>query len=159
MAGSKWLHAAVHGAVIGIEVVPGQAVQVGQTLLVQEAMKMEVPLLAPSAGRVGAIAVAVGEVVPEGTPLLTLEPVDEAALAAGTNAPIGPATPAQPPGPRPDLLALQARLAQTQDAARPEAVARRHAAGRRTAREVVAELLDPGSFSEYGALAVAASTV
>jgi len=82
--------------------------------------------------------------------------VDEAALAAGTNAPIGPATPAQPPGPRPDLLALQARLAQTQDAARPEAVARRHAAGRRTAREVVAELLDPGSFSEYGALAVAA---
>ena len=42
----QWLTAAVHGAVIGIEVTPGQAVGAGQTLLVQEAMKMEVPLAA-----------------------------------------------------------------------------------------------------------------
>jgi acetyl-CoA carboxylase carboxyltransferase component len=42
------------------------------------------------------------------------------------------------------------------DAARPEAVARRHALGLRTARENVADLCDPGSFIEYGALAIAA---
>jgi acetyl-CoA/propionyl-CoA carboxylase biotin carboxyl carrier protein len=73
MAGSQWLHAAVHGAVIGIEVTPGQVVVAGQTVLVQEAMKMEVPLLAPRAGVVRAITVAVGDVVPEGTPVLALE--------------------------------------------------------------------------------------
>ncbi len=58
--------------------------------------------------------------------------------------------------PRASLQAVLARQALTQDAARPEAVARRHAAGRRMARENIAELLDPGSFIEYGALAVAA---
>ena len=42
------------------------------------------------------------------------------------------------------------------DAARPEAVAKRHAQGLRTARENLADLCDPGSFIEYGALAVAA---
>src|SRR6478735_4537654 len=44
----------------------------------------------------------------------------------------------------------------TLDAARSEAVGRRHAAGGRTARENVADLVDPGSFVEYGGLAVAA---
>jgi acetyl-CoA carboxylase carboxyltransferase component len=50
---------------------------------------------------------------------------------------------------------LQRRRAATDDAARPEAVARRHEAGGRTARENVADLVDPGSFVEYGRLAVA----
>ncbi|MBC7682832.1 MAG: biotin carboxylase [Ferruginibacter sp.] len=51
---------------------------------------------------------------------------------------------------------MRQRQAFTHDAARPEAVAKRHAQGLRTARENVADLCDPGSFSEYGALAVAA---
>jgi acetyl-CoA carboxylase carboxyltransferase component len=42
------------------------------------------------------------------------------------------------------------------DAARPEAVARRHEHGRRTARENLADLLDEGSFVEYGPLLFAA---
>ncbi|MDQ2628746.1 MAG: carbamoyl-phosphate-synthetase, partial [Actinomycetota bacterium] len=44
----------------------------------------------------------------------------------------------------------------TRDAGRPEAVAKRHRHGRRTARENIADLVDPGSFVEYGALALAA---
>jgi acetyl-CoA carboxylase carboxyltransferase component len=48
------------------------------------------------------------------------------------------------------------RHAVTQDAARPDAVAKRHALGLRTARENIADLCDEGSFNEYGALAVAA---
>jgi acetyl-CoA carboxylase carboxyltransferase component len=61
-----------------------------------------------------------------------------------------------PAGPRQDLLRLQQRGALLTDAARPEAMARRHASGLRSARENVTDLLDPGSFTEYGALAVAA---
>ena len=41
------------------------------------------------------------------------------------------------------------------DAARPEAVAARHAAGHLTARERIAALCDPGSFAEYGVQAQA----
>src|SRR5262249_17761965 len=55
-----------------------------------------------------------------------------------------------------DLEELLARRALTEDAARPEAVARRHEAGARTARENVDHLVDPGSFVEYGRFAIAA---
>jgi acetyl-CoA carboxylase carboxyltransferase component len=51
-------------------------------------------------------------------------------------------------------LLLRRRL--TEDAARPDAVARRHAAGARTARENIADLVDEGSFVEYGRFAIAA---
>ncbi len=44
----------------------------------------------------------------------------------------------------------------TTDEARPDAVARRRANGRRTTRENIADLCDPGSFTEYSSLAVAA---
>ncbi len=57
---------------------------------------------------------------------------------------------------RPELAELRERLAATTDAGRPEAVARRRRTGQRTARENVADLVDEGSFVEYGALAVAA---
>jgi acetyl-CoA carboxylase carboxyltransferase component len=57
---------------------------------------------------------------------------------------------------RPDLLELLARRALTEDAARPEAVARLHARGGRTARENVAALVDPGSLVEYGRFVTAA---
>lgn len=58
--------------------------------------------------------------------------------------------------PRDDLAELLRRRALTEDAARPEAVAKRHAAGGRTARENVADLVDPGTFVEYGRFAIAA---
>jgi len=54
------------------------------------------------------------------------------------------------------LTEVTARRFLTSDAARAEKVARRHAAGRRTARENVADLIDPGSFVEYGAFVTAA---
>jgi methylmalonyl-CoA carboxyltransferase 12S subunit len=57
---------------------------------------------------------------------------------------------------RADLAQALERRALTRDEARPDAVERRHAAGGRTARENVADLVDPGSFVEYGALAIAA---
>jgi acetyl-CoA carboxylase carboxyltransferase component len=57
---------------------------------------------------------------------------------------------------REDLAEVLARRALTEDAARPEAVERRHASGSRTARENIADLVDPGSFVEYGRFAIAA---
>ncbi len=57
---------------------------------------------------------------------------------------------------RDELAELLARRARTEDAARPDAVDKRHAAGGRTARENIADLVDPGSFVEYGRYAIAA---
>jgi acetyl-CoA carboxylase carboxyltransferase component len=57
---------------------------------------------------------------------------------------------------REDLAELLARRALTEDGARPDAARRRHAAGARTARENVEDLVDPGSFVEYGRFAIAA---
>lgn len=55
-----------------------------------------------------------------------------------------------------DLSELERRRERTEDTARPEAVARRHEAGGRTARENIADLVDPGSLIEYGRFTVAA---
>jgi acetyl-CoA carboxylase carboxyltransferase component len=59
-------------------------------------------------------------------------------------------------GIRPELLELRARLGATLDEERPEAVARRRKTGQRTARENIADLIDAGTFVEYGGLALAA---
>jgi acetyl-CoA carboxylase carboxyltransferase component len=57
---------------------------------------------------------------------------------------------------REDLLEVLARRKLTRDESRSEAVERRHAAGMRTARENLEDLVDPGSFVEYGRFAIAA---
>src|SRR4051812_35634703 len=68
-----------------------------------------------------------------------------------------PATlPSMPKEERADLEELLARRALTHDDARPDAVAKRHEQGGRTARENVADLVDEGSFVEYGRFAIAA---
>jgi acetyl-CoA carboxylase carboxyltransferase component len=156
MSTRRWLTAPVHGAVAALGAVPGQVVPAGHTLLLQEAMKMEVPLHAPGPGRVHALAVAVGDVVEQGTPLVDWEDLQAAAASTAVAPGAAPDRVAEPPALRADLQALHGRLAQLQDSARPQAAAQRHAAGHLTARQVVAGLLDANSFSEYGALAVAA---
>ena len=57
---------------------------------------------------------------------------------------------------REDLDELKKRTRLTTDAAREDAVARRHEAGGRTARENIEDLVDPGSLVEYGRFAIAA---
>ena len=57
---------------------------------------------------------------------------------------------------RADLAEALRRRSLTSDESRAEVVAARHAAGRRTARENLADLCDEGSFVEYGGLAIAA---
>jgi acetyl-CoA carboxylase carboxyltransferase component len=63
---------------------------------------------------------------------------------------------AEPAGPREDLEAVVARHALGLDPARPEAVSKRHGTGRRTARENLSDLIDEGTYVEYGPLIFAA---
>jgi acetyl-CoA carboxylase carboxyltransferase component len=131
---------------------PGDAVRLGQPLLVVEAMKMEHELRADADGRLADCLVAPGQTVQAGDLLWRI-----AAAATPDRATPADATPATAmTAEREDLRRWRERMAFVADAARPEAVARRHALGLRTARENVADLCDPGSFIEYGALAVAA---
>ena len=138
-------------------VAAGESVATGDVLVILEAMKMEHEIRALQAGRLAELYFQAGETVGEGEVLGTLAPLSEAAVSA---VPVQPQL-AEPPvasAQRADLKKLQDRLAFTQDAQRPEAVAKRHATGLRTARENIADLCDEGTFVEYGALAVAAQS-
>lgn len=139
------------------QVAPGDTVRAGDVLVILEAMKMEHELRAEAPGRVLELLYASGESVQVGDVLLRAEPwrdADPGPDSAGAAAVVR-LVPA-PGAHRSDLQQLLDRQARTLDAARPEAVARRHAAGQRTARENIADLCDEGSFLEYGALVVAA---
>jgi acetyl/propionyl-CoA carboxylase alpha subunit/acetyl-CoA carboxylase carboxyltransferase component len=144
------VRAPAQGRVVSVDVVAGDLVRAGQQVCVLEAMKMQIVVVAPVAGVVREVAAQVGTVVAAGAVVAAVAPagdeasgLDEVALA-------------DPDAIRGDLAALRERVALTLDAARPEAMARRRAQGGRSARENVDDLLDAGSFREYGALAVAA---
>ena len=59
--------------VVGIQVSPGDTVQAGDTLIVLEAMKMELPLRSPRGGVIKSIHCAKGELVQPGINLLEFE--------------------------------------------------------------------------------------
>ena len=141
-------------------VTAGESVATGDVLVILEAMKMEHEIRALQAGRLAELYFQAGETVGEGEVLGTLAPLFEAVVSLGlVQAPSAQhAAPAANPAQRADLKKLKDRLAFTQDAQRPEAVAKRHATGLRTARENIADLCDEGTFVEYGALAVAAQS-
>jgi biotin carboxyl carrier protein len=60
------------GRVWQIEVVPGADVSEGDTLIVLESMKMEIPVSAPRSGKVREILVAKDDMVEEGQTLVVL---------------------------------------------------------------------------------------
>lgn len=150
------IHSPLQAQLVQWLVAPGVNVAAGDVLVILEAMKMEHEIRATQAGRVGELYFQAGEAVAEGEVLGVLMPLADAALQP--EAPAASTTTAPLSKDRSDLQKLQARLAFTHDAARPEAVAKRHALGLRTARENIADLCDEGSFVEYGALAVAAQS-
>ncbi len=71
------LNAPMPGVIIDVRVEVGQHVDVGHTLMVMEAMKMEHVIVAPRAGMVSSVLVAANQQVENGEPLLTIEPDDE----------------------------------------------------------------------------------
>ena len=144
------LVAPLAGTVISVACGQGERISAGAPLLVIEAMKMEHEVMAEYDGVVDRLEVAVGETVSEGQLLAVLTPGTE------TGKTYGHQPHPQPTGDRGDLRTVIERHALGLDAARPDAVARRHERGRRTARENLAELIDADTFVEYGPLMFAA---
>jgi acetyl-CoA carboxylase carboxyltransferase component len=142
------------GVVVTIEHQPGSAVGAGSRLVVLEAMKMEHEVLADVDGVVHSVEVAVGDSVQVGSTLVVLS-TSERAGDEGPH-PRNTSPDLDLDRVRDDLKAVQERHALGLDAARPDAVARRRERGRRTARENLSELVDEGSFLEYGPLLFAA---
>ena len=71
-AGSVKVEAGAAGKVFKIEANVGQAVKKGDAVVIIEAMKMEIPVVAPQDGTVASIDVAVGDAIEAGAVLATL---------------------------------------------------------------------------------------
>ena len=152
------IHSPLQATIVQWLVQPGATFKQGDVLVILEAMKMEHEIRAPSDGRVTALNFAVGDLVNEHELLLQTELFTHISREPKVNVDTMSISTAI----RPDLQRVLDRQALTLDANRPEAIAKRHATGMRSARENIADLCDessqPGSFIEYGALAIAAQT-
>lgn len=148
--GSLALRAPLQGTIIAIDVEIGASVRKGQQLLVMEAMKMEHVIAAPASGTVQSLGVSAGDAVFEGRLLVLIDASDDTGHHDETTADVDLAAV------RPDLAEALDRHAIGLDDRRPDAVARRRKTGHRTTRENIDDLVDAGSFIEYGPLVVAA---
>lgn len=125
----------------------GTVVSVGEDhneYVVVEAMKMHHPIGGPKAARIRHLA-SVGDQVTAGQPLAILQGVSEGQTAV-----------AEAPEPHPGVDEIQCRHAGVRDEAREPQLAKIRSRGRRTARENIEDLVDPGSLVEYGPLVIAA---
>ncbi len=148
--GTEAVEAPLQGTIVAVDVALGQPVAEGQQVAVMEAMKMEHVITATTSGYVRAVGVRVGDTVFPGHPLLFVEPadVDVAVEEAAGEVDLDHV--------RPDLAEVHERLSKTLDAHRPESVARRRKTGQRTARENLDDLVDEGTYLEYGRYTIAA---
>lgn len=71
-AGAVEVKASVPGKVCKIEASVGQALKAGDAIVILEAMKMEIPVVAPQDGTVASINVAVGDSVDNGAVLASM---------------------------------------------------------------------------------------
>lgn len=126
----------------------GSTVKAGRPIVVLESMKMQHDVTAPVDSVVVLAHVSVGDTVLEGSVVAVVRPTVLADVEAPTD--VGRSSV------RADLDEVERRHLITSDSHRPDVVARRHETGRRTARENVFDLVDEGSFVEYGGLAIAA---
>ena len=71
-AGSVKVEAGAAGKVFKVEASVGQSLKAGDTVIILEAMKMEIPVVAPQDGTVASVDVAVGDAVEAGALLATM---------------------------------------------------------------------------------------
>ena len=147
----------LQGTLVALLVGAGDPVRAGGVVALVESMKMHHEVLAPVDGVVDAVVAVEGSMLSPGDVVVTLGP--PIAAAAGDALPPVDVSSASslPKGlDRPDLAEVIDRHESGLDAARPDAVEKRRRRNRRTARENVADLVDEGSFIEYGPLVIAA---
>ncbi len=124
----------------------GTIVPAGAPLAVLESMKMEHFVTAETPVEIVEHRSEIGAAVAAGDVLFMVVTADAEPDSAGDST----------DEPRLAFDHILERRALGHDAARPDAVAKRHGRGHRTARENIADLIDDGSFVEYGPLAIAA---
>ncbi len=142
----------LQGTVVTWEKPVGSSVREGEVLGLIESMKLHHEVRAPADGTIVELLVDIGATLAPGTVIarITVGAVESSSPTA---------TAAQPSTTgldRADLSEVIDRHRIGTDEARPAMVEARHAKGRRTARENVADLIDEGSLIEYGPLVVAA---
>jgi acetyl/propionyl-CoA carboxylase alpha subunit/acetyl-CoA carboxylase carboxyltransferase component len=148
--GSIAVPAPLQGTIVAVDVREGDLVRPGQQIAVLESMKMEHLVTAPHGGRVTSVVGEAGATLMQDETILYLEPaeIDAHDIAEEEEFDLDHI--------RPDLAELIERHAITLDENRPASVERRRKTNQRTARENIADLVDEGSFVEYGSLAIAA---
>jgi acetyl-CoA carboxylase carboxyltransferase component len=139
------------GTVVSVRRAAEAPVRAGTPIVVLEAMKMEHELVAERDAVVRRIKVEVGETVNEGQLLAEL-----AEATADPGASTAGAETAHQSAEREDLQQVRRRHEIGLDDSRPDAVRKRRDKHRRTARENLDDLVDEGSFVEYGPLMFAA---
>ena len=141
--------APLQGTVTEIQVAEGDSVRPGQLLFIMSALKMEHVVKAEFGGIVRGITVEIGETVFDAHPLAFVEPRDvgDAVDDGDDDVDIDYI--------RPSLQAIFDRRQFLLDENRPAAVERRHSKNRRTVRENITQLIDEGTWVEYGPLAIA----
>jgi len=142
--------AGMKGSIVEILVNIGDAVAKGQKLAIMEAMKMEHLITAVCSGYIEEIRISRGGIIEKGGILFAVREaeVSENTLIAEEAPDLDTI--------RPDLAAVIEAHSFTLDENRPDAVERRRQKNRRTARANIDDLVDTGSFREYGALTYAA---
>ena len=142
--GSVGLVAPMQGTIVGIGVSLGDEVRIGQAVAVVEAMKLQHDIHADRNGVVCAVSMSEGDVVREGYPIVFIHETDVegGAIAGDAGVDLDHI--------RGDLEEVNNWIDRTLDASRADAVTALHTQGRRTPRENLDDLLDAGSFREFG---------
>ena len=150
LEGQAALCSPLQGVIVEVSVLQGQQVVSGQQVAVVEAMKMEHLICADHSGWVEQLCVEPGETIQCDQPVIILKKGEQHEAQQVAEVPL------DLDHIRDDLADVFQRQQALLDQARPEAVLKRHQRGQRTARENIDDLVDAGSFREYGGLAVAA---
>ncbi len=143
----------MQGTILFVAVV-GQSYTKGSTVITLESMKMQHDIAASFDGVASEVLVEVGQTVKAGQSLLIFSPStieQQIRDSSDVDSQVGDVIEL-----RPDLHEVIDRHQQGLDSNHPEAVAKRHASGRLTARENVELLVDAGSLVEYGPVVIAA---
>ncbi len=150
MGDSFQVRAPIQAVVVSVRTAVGETVATGQTLVILEAMKMEHIVAAERGGVINEVLVSPDDMVSAGDALVRMEAGEQVSDLTSIDEAVSL------DAIRPDLAEVNERHAYGLDEHRPDALAKRRKTGQRTARENLADLVDEGTFVEYGALVIAA---
>ena len=141
--------AAITSTIVDVNVENSSIVSKGQIIVTVESMKMQSSIAAPVSGTVSDLNVSEGQTVEEGQLICCLteesnQENKESTLKIRIN------------NDNQIMSDFESEIEKTLDKEREQEVIKRHSKGYRTARENLEDLVDVGSFVEYGQLAVAA---